>query len=191
MKFSSVFPDNSDWQTYLMDLLYSVQPEKRIYDLLNLHFPSLSSGEVKDYISSMSSVVYEDRRYRFRSVYTDILRDNVMFLSSKRVDHYHEKVVSHLSSLSVLLGLSFKRRPSESRYDGYDLEFRNLNVEFETGLKASYRDLEDRIALSRLPVVIVVPNEVIRERYSNHFSVWDLSVITLSSYSSFVGQKYI
>lgn len=114
-----------------------------------------------------------------------------MFLSSKRVDHYHEKVVSHLSSLSILIGLSFKRRPSESRYDGYDLEFRNLNVEFETGLKASYRDLEDRIVLSRLPVVVVVPNEVVRERYSNHFLVWDVSVITLSSYSSFVKQTYI
>jgi hypothetical protein len=174
-----------------MDLLYSVQPEKRIYDLLSLHFPSLSFEVIENYLSSMSSVVYGDRRYRFRSVYTDILQDNVMFLSSKRVDHYHEKVVSHLSSLSILIGLSFKRRPSESRYDGYDLEFRSLNVEFETGLKASYRDLEDRIALSRLPVVIVVPNEVVRERYSNHFLVWDVSVITLSSYSSFVKQTYI
>jgi hypothetical protein len=59
-----------------MDLLYSVQPEKRIYELLSLHFPSLSFEEIRAYISSMSSVVYE-RRYRFRSVYTDILGDNV------------------------------------------------------------------------------------------------------------------
>lgn len=174
-----------------MDLLYSVQPEKRIYHLILSYFPSVSYALVHNYLSSISSVVFNGDRFHFRSIFTDILSDNVMFLSSKKLDHYHEKVVSHLTSLSILLGLSFKRKPSQSRYDGYDLEFRNLNVEFETGLKASYRDLEDRIALSPLPVVIVVPNESVKQRYSNHFSVWDLSVITLSSYSSFIRQKYI
>jgi len=192
MKFSSPFPVNDDWHSYVYDLLFSVQPEKRVYSLVSYYFPAVSHDLVSGFLSSLegSPILYHDYYYRFRSVYTDIVHDNVLFLSSKRVDRYHEKAVFHLSSLSILLGLSFCRKPSVSRYDGSDLEFTDFNVEFETGLKASYSALEDRIILSSLPVVIVVPNSAVKERYASHFSVWDVSVITLASYSGFVSQFY-
>ena len=159
LKFSSVLPDSDDWETYLLDLLFSVQSRKRVFDSLFRYFPSLLVSDVQSVLSSLHRVEYSDMSFTYRSVYTDCLEDDVLFLSSKSVDRYHEKLVSHLTSVSVLSGLSFKRRPSCSRYDGYDLELRGLNVEVETGLKASYRDLEDRIALSSYPVLVVVPNQ--------------------------------
>ncbi len=125
-----------------------------------------------------------------RRVYTDVVGKRLIFLSGSRFDFYHEKMVSWLSSVAVNFGVSFVRDPSDSRYSGYDLEIRGLNVEFESGLKASYRDLEDRIALSRSRVLIVVPNEEVRVRYVNHFRLWDVDVIPLSGWESYLKCNY-
>ena len=182
LRFSSISPDSDDWETYLLDLLFSVQSKKRVFDFLFHYFPSLFVSDIESVLSSLHRVEYNGVSFSYRSVYTDCLSDDVLFLSSKSVDRYHEKLVSHLTSISVLSGLSFKRRPSLSRYDGCDLELRGLNVEVETGLKASYRDLEDRIALSSYPVLIVLPNQAVLKRYSNHFRVWDVCLTTLSGY---------
>lgn len=187
LRFSSVFPDSGDWETYLLDLLFSVQSKKRVYDSLFRYFPSLFVSDIQSVLSSLHRVEYNGMSFVYRSVYTDCLSDGVLFLSSKSVDRYHEKLVSHLTSVSVLSGLSFKRRPSRSRYDGYDLELKGLNVEVETGLKASYRDLEDRIALSFYPVLVVVPNQDVLKRYSNHFRFWDVHLTSLSGYLGSVG----
>jgi hypothetical protein len=187
LKFSSVLPDSDDWETYLLDLLFSVQSRRRVFDSLFRYFPSLLVSDVQSVLSSLRRVEYSGMSFTYRSVYTDCLKDDVLFLSSKSVDRYHEKLVSHLTSVSVLSGLSFKRRPSRSRYDGYDLELRGLNVEVETGLKASYRDLEDRIALSSYPVLVVVPNQDVLKRYSNHFRFWDVHLTSLSGYLGSVG----
>ena len=186
MKFSSIFPSSEDWETYLFDLLFSVQPKKRVFSSLLHYYPFLTVSEIDGCLSSLSYVEYLGSRYLYRSVFTDAVGDYVLFLSSKKTDRYHEKIVSHLVSISVLSGCSFVRKPSQSRYDGYDLELKGLNVEFETGFKASYRDLEDRIALSRFPVLVVLPNRDVLERYSNHFRVWDVSLVSLVSYSSFL-----
>ena len=191
LRFSSVFPDSGDWETYLLDLLFSVQSKKRVYDSLFRYFPSLFVSDIQSVLSSLHRVEYNGMSFVYRSVYTDCLKDNVLFLSSKSVDRYHEKLVSHLTSVSVLSGLSFKRRPSRSRYDGYDLELKGLNVEVETGLKASYRDLEDRIALSFYPVLVVVPNQDVLKRYSNHFRFWDVHLTSLSGYLNSVRSLYL
>lgn len=187
MKFSSIFPGSGDWETYLLDLLFSVQSRKRVFDSLFRYFPSLLVSDVQSVLSALHRVECDGRSFVYRSIYTDCVEDDVLFLSSKSVDRYHEKLVSHLTSVSVLSGLYFKRRPSCSRYDGYDLELKGLNVEVETGLKASYRDLEDRIALSSYPVLIVLPNQDVLKRYSNHFRFWDVRLTSLSGYLGSIG----
>lgn len=186
LKFSSIFPSSENWETYLFDLLFSVQPQEKVFGSLLRYYPFLAVSDVGCYLSALSYVEYLGNRYLYRSVFTDAIGDYVLFLSSKKTDRYHEKMVSHLVSISVLSGCSFVRKPSQSRYDGYDLELKGLNVEFETGLKASYRDLEERIALSLFPVLIVLPNQDVLKRYSNHFRVWDVSLVSLASYSSFL-----
>ena len=125
-----------------------------------------------------------------KRVYVDVLGERLIFLSSSPYDFFHEKMVSYLSSVVVRMGLSFVRLPFESRYSGYDLELKGLNVEFESGLKASYRGLEDRIALSRSHVVIVVPNEEVRIRYMNHFCLWNVDVISLLNWFSYLRRFY-
>ncbi len=191
LKFSSIFPDSDDWETYLLDLLFSVQSKKRVFASLFHYFPSLLVSDVQAVLSSLHRVEYNSMPFIYRSIFTDCLNDDVLFLSSKSSYRFHEKLVSHLTSLSVLSGLSFKRKPSLSRYDGYDLELKGLNVEVETGLKASYRDLEDRIALSRYPVLIVLPNQNVLTRYSHHFLNWDVHLTTLSGYLPSIRSIYL
>ena len=190
MKFSSISPDSEDWENYLLHLLFSVQSRTRVFDFLFRYFPSLLTYDIQAYLSSLHRVEYNGRSFIYRSIFTDCLPDDVLFLSSKSLDRFHEKLVSHLTSVSVLSGLSFKRKPSHSRLDGYDLELRGLNVELETGLKASYRGLEDRIALSSYPVLIVLPNQDVLKRYSHHFRNWDISLTTLSGYIPFLRSFY-
>ena len=193
---------------FVYQVLLSVQPRERIFRLLRTHrhypgdqglsfFLRYFNSSPRMAISHLSG---EDRSFTnesllfsgliLRRVYTDVVGKRLIFLSASRFDFYHEKMVSWLSSVTVDFGIPFVCDPSDSRYSGYDLEIRGLNVEFESGLKASYRDLEDRIAISRSRVVIVVPNEEVRVRYVNHFRLWDVDVISLSGWESYLKCNY-
>ena len=58
MKFSSVLPDSDDWETYLLDLLFSVQSRRRVFDSLFRYFPSLLVSDVQSVLSSLRRVEY-------------------------------------------------------------------------------------------------------------------------------------
>ncbi len=189
---------------FLYQVLLSVQPRKRIFSLLRAHQDYPGDEGLRLFLRYFNSnpymvlsrvlgngrIIMRDaelfRGLKLRRVYTDIVGQCLIFLSASRFDLYHEKMVLYLRSVALSLGLEFVRDPFDSRYSGYDLEIKGLNVEFESGLKASYRDLEDRIALSRSRVVIVVPNQEVLVRYLNHFHIWEIDIISLLGWESFL-----
>jgi hypothetical protein len=213
MNFLSFSPKSSqDWRSYAVDLLFSVQSRKHLFDLVLSHYLDLSSSDLDSFLvnvrkgrfflsepflnlMSQGGFVFSHKSkfagdsYYLRSIFTDSVGDDVLFFSNKWLDFYHERAVRWLTRISLLEGLKFVRVPSSSRYDGHDLEFQNVNVEFESGLKKTYVDLENRIILSRLPVLVVVPNMAVRFRYSNHFKVWTVDVVTLAQYRCYLKLK--
>ena len=210
MNFLSFSPKSSqDWRAYAVDLLFSVQSRKHLFDLVLGYYLGLSSSDLDSFLVGVREGLFflsepflnrmgqggfvlshkskfAGDSYYLRSVFTDSVGDDVLFFSNKWLDFYHERAVRWLARISLLEGLKFVRVPSSSRYDGYDLELEGLNVEFESGLKRTYVDLENRIILSRLPVLVVVPNEAVRLRYSNHFKVWAVDVVTLAQYRCYL-----
>jgi hypothetical protein len=215
MNFLSFSPAKSQsWQSYTADLLFSVQSRKHLYDLVLRHYIGLSPSILDSFISDISSHGFTVSQlflnslnsasfysshiskfpgiaYHLHSIYTDAVADDVLFLSNKWLDIYHEKAVKWLTRVSLLEGFKFSRVPSFSRYNGYDLELKGLNVEFETGLKRNYPGLENRLLLSRVPAVIVVPNESQKKLYSSHFHYWLVDVISLAGYRKYLASQYV
>ena len=210
MNFLSFSPAKSQsWQSYTADLLFSVQSRKHLYDLVLRHYIGLSPSILDSFISDISSYGFTVSQlflnslnsasfysshiskfpgiaYHLHSIYTDTVADDVLFLSNKWLDIYHEKAVKWLTRVSLLEGFKFSRVPSSSRYGGCDLELKGLNVEFETGFKHSFSDLSYRISNSPVPVLIVVPNRQVKFIYLPRFSRKVLKIISLSQYRPFL-----
>lgn len=210
LNFDDVSPElYHHFSDFLYQVLLSVQPRKRIFSLLRAHWDYPGDEDLKLFLRYFNSnpdmvlsrvlgngrLVLRDfelfRSLKLKRVYTDIVGQSLLFLSASRFDLYHEKMVSYLCSIAFSCGLEFVRDPSASRYSGYDLEIKGLNVEFESGLKASYRDLEDRITISRSHVVIVVPNQEVLIRYLNHFRIWDVDIISMRDWESYLKCNYL
>lgn len=63
-----------------------------------------------------------------------------------------------------------------------------FDVECETGLKSSYKDLIGRILSTRKTVIVVLPNDNIKARYIKHISVrkWHLKIVTMAEFQKAV-----
>ncbi len=204
IEFKSDFDYSLSYPDFVYQVLISVQTRKKIFSLLKLHRDFQGDQSLKDFLHYFNSSrnyavssLFPDRyisRYspflnpdfRLRHIFTDYFNRSLVFLSSMGLDNYHELIVSWLSSVVSLYSIPFIRSPADSRYSGADLELANLFVEFESGLKASYRGLENRIILYRSPVVIVVPNERVKKRYMTHFKLWNIDIVSLLEFPRFL-----
>ncbi len=204
--FADRFDSGLRFPYFAFDVLTSVQTRKRLFSILSRHedYPGDSSLKlflryfnssrwyaVSHFFGGLSySSSYFDPSLCLRRVYTDIFHSSLLFLSSKALDNYHELMVSWLSSVASSRNIPFVRSPLESRYSGSDIELKGLNIEFESGLKASYRTLEDRIILSKSSVVIVVPNDQVKDRYAARFRVLSVDVVSLSGFPDYLDSFY-
>ena len=65
-----------------------------------------------------------------------------------------------------------------------------FDVEVETGLKYGYNDLIGRILSTKKMVIVVLPNDKVKQRYLEHIQVrkWHLKIVTLAEFQNAVYQ---
>lgn len=181
MMFKRVKPDLSlPFVSNLERFLLSVQPESFLWSFVHSLPDAPSDSSVREFLDRFDDLGHWASfsfgysfpvfvGYGLKKVFCDNIQENVIFLSNSDTKAFHQVCVRWLSSLSRARGIKFRRSPFASFLDGYDLELVGFNVEFESGLKKSFEDLDKRLRWSSVPVVVVCPNDVVLRRYQDHF----------------------